>query len=100
MKKYFLGLSAILIALSFCAFNNIQKVSKRGLDDLYWYRTNAAGTFITSSLGQKPKSEIEEDTECEDSDDEFCARGYLAPHAVNTTATVPSAEVLMETEPN
>lgn len=97
MKKYLLGFFAFALAIGFSAFTAIPKASKKSQDNLHWYRTDVTGATLQSSLGQIPKASIEGLTGCDNSDDDFCARGYTSAQSLGT-APVPSADVFMEKE--
>ncbi|HWI93524.1 MAG TPA: hypothetical protein VNT20_19725 [Flavisolibacter sp.] len=95
MKKYALPLFAFLLAIAVSSFTISHKTSGKVQDNLYWYRTNTAGTLLVSSLGQNTKAGIESTTGCDDTDVDFCARAYTSPQALGT-APIPSDDQLME----
>ncbi len=71
MKKYFLGIAAILLAVSFTAFTG--KDSR--FVDRYWFASNPAGTSIT----QPARSDTPSATDpsgCPKQSDVFCSLAY------------------------
>jgi hypothetical protein len=95
MKKYLLGLFAIMLAITLNAFTTVEKKSEKNLNDLHWYKTNTAGTVLQSYLGEIPREEIEGLTDCNDLDEDFCARGYVTTQSLGA-ATIPSDDQFME----
>lgn len=95
MKKYLLGLFAIMLAISLNSFTSVEQKSDKKLNDLHWYKTNTAGTVLQSYLGEIPREEIEGLTDCDDTDSDFCARGYETVQSLGA-AQIPSDDVFME----
>ncbi len=91
MKKYLFGMLAIVLAIGFSAHTE-PKASPKNLDDLHWYRTNAAGTVLVSSLGQISEDEIEGLTGCDNTAVEYCARGYENPQSLGVAPTPSDGE--------
>lgn len=80
MKKYFLGIAAIVLAVVFSAFipgNRESKISAVE-DELYWYRIDASGNIGTAlnSGALATKSEVFTEADCPDVSGDDCARGY------------------------
>jgi len=81
MKKYFLGIVAVLFAVALSAFtsgsgNHAKK--EKPLTDLYWYLFD--GTQITTQVGTGPtdKTSAETATTCSDNPiAAVCAYGYM-----------------------
>jgi hypothetical protein len=95
MKKYFSGIVALIMAFGFSAFTQRPVPSGKNLTNLYWYRTNAAGTGLISYLGFTTKAAVITSTGCDDTDFDFCARGYTSPQSLGT-APIPSPDLLMD----
>lgn len=79
MKKYLLGILAIVLAIGFSAFTTGKKSSSGvgKLDGLYWYFYN--GSQITSQVGitSLTKEDAIVESGCEDDQNEpICAYGY------------------------
>ncbi|MBI3138037.1 MAG: hypothetical protein HYZ15_05600 [Sphingobacteriales bacterium] len=98
MKKYILGLLAVMIAVTISAFTIVKGNNSKKAQSLYWYDTNAAGTQLLSFIDQGEKADIMVTTGCEDDlNQDFCARGYESPQTLGT-APVPSDEEILKTE--
>jgi len=95
MKKYLLGIVAVVLAVGFSAFTAKHETLGKKFANPYWYSTNTAGTVLTASLGQNTKAAIITATGCDDTDVDFCARAYTSAQSLGT-APIPSADVLME----
>lgn len=73
MKKYLLGICAVVLAISFSAFSSVKssKPAKFTTPYQYWYNTQQNGTkinVIESGMTGLTKDEVFELTECQDDD--------------------------------
>ena len=79
MKKYFLGIVAIVLALGFSAFTTMdRKVTKSGSQSFIWHKYNPAGTAELSPTVWF-EGTIEEASayfQCPEGNSVFCARAY------------------------
>jgi hypothetical protein len=90
MKKYLLGLSAIVFAVVLFAFTAPAKQAKAANveDELYWYRIDASGN-IGSALNsgtQATKTDVLSESGCPDETGDDCARGYDEPQTFGVPA--------------
>ena len=90
MKKYFLGIAAIVLAVAFSAFtkDNGMKATNAVEDELYWYRIDASGNIGTAlnSGALATKSEVFTEADCPDVSGDDCARGYNATQTFGNPA--------------
>ncbi len=71
MKKYFLGIVALLTVVSASAFVNLTNAGGNARqDDLLWYRRNANGTYTFINTGETPS------VSCPSGSDVICAKGF------------------------
>lgn len=71
MKKYFLGMAAVVLALSLSAFTT-PKVS-----DYVYFEIGEGGEFVDTNNGQQDSTPFD----CPDTGLDICAKGYLATDA-------------------
>ncbi|MEP7375988.1 MAG: hypothetical protein ABI675_21510 [Chitinophagaceae bacterium] len=80
MKKYLLGLFAVVLAVFLCAFTSIEKKddSKANFTDYYYYKLNAAGTQLAVELSSSTISRAAAQTAagCNNTASAMCAYGY------------------------
>ncbi len=96
MKKFLLGLSAIVFAVVLFAFTAPAKQAKATTveDELYWYRIDASGKISTAlnSGTLSTKSEVFTEADCPDVSGDDCARGYDVPQTLGVTAPAVSGD--------
>ncbi len=77
MKKYLLGLFAMVIAIGFSAFTPQKKIVKNSWETpLIWYTIDTDGSLGVAYDGTTEYTKSEVVTLCEDQDDIDCMRGY------------------------
>lgn len=96
MKKYLLGLFALVLAVGFSAFTSKNYVQKASTQELYWYSVNSIGESSPSDLINTSQALTKDDfrsefsPECDEITSDACVRGFVNP--LNTTVTVDGAE--------
>jgi hypothetical protein len=100
MKKYFLGLFAILVAITLNSFT-VTPLSQTDEDPLNWYRTDEDGRVLTTSpvILSEEKSAVKASVGCSDQSEEFCYYGTQATSlAENFDASdEPEEQIIMRT---
>lgn len=90
MKKYLLGLFAVVLAVGFSAFTNS---SSNSSEELFWYTFDPQTNTLTSSLGEIQREAAIDET-CPDVQGEICAKAYSTDQStlVNQLGQAPSGE--------
>lgn len=79
MKKYLLGIFAIVLAIGFSAFTvNSSNVSKQDVQSYTWHKYNPAGTaeLIPTVEFEGSLSQAKDAFQCPDGIQVYCARAY------------------------
>ena len=82
MKKHFLGIFAVVLALGMSAFTSPATSKKTSGTPLYWYHvsgTQTVGPKINSTLLDEDQA-MAQITECNDETEEFCLYGSTNPN--------------------
>lgn len=78
MKKYFIGLSAVVLAIGLNAFiaspKKMDKIDKSA--SLWYYNFNPATNQITTEIGFMTHANVVSTTNCKDITTTVCAKGY------------------------
>jgi len=99
MKKYFLAIFAVIIALGLSAFNKVSKRHHTGknFDLYYWYKvdyssnpagqipmgsTNFFGTGVTESV-----TDATDDDDCTTTGARHCLRGFITEQTFSSNST-------------
>lgn len=75
MKKYLLGLFAVVLAIGFSAFT-APKAVKSNLTDPFWYKVDASTFQVLEVVGQTTLALAKSTTGCDDSSPTLCTYGY------------------------
>jgi len=95
MKKYVLGLFAVVVAISLSAFTNKSEKKTTKLTDYYWYvvdySSNPSGEVpagATPVFGgvKKTQAFAQANDGCEDIDQLHCLRGFISQPGLPTTS--------------
>lgn len=101
MKKYLLGLFAIILAIGFSAFSSEHHSKKKNETPYYWYHVNAAQTQTTGTTVNPDGKEIKDDMTsepCDDSGSDVCLAGFPDIVLPGTSITsLTSDELIMFT---
>jgi hypothetical protein len=100
MKKYLVGVFAIVLAFSLSAFTNQRSNSKpQKMDVLYYYWTD--GTTLGSAIGEFDpvidRAQILSESGCEDETQTVCARGFDSPSP--TSPSDPHSDEITTSSP-
>ena len=98
MKKYFLAIFAVIIAIGLSAFTNIRKHhTGKNFDLYYWYKvdyssnpagqipsgsTNFFGTGVTESV-----ADATDDDDCITTGNRHCLRGFITEQTFSSVST-------------
>jgi hypothetical protein len=95
MKKYFLGILAVVFALGLSAFNNIRPKAK--LTDLYWFKISGQhlpGTTVPSSdaMFLQQSASAPSDPDCQASTYD-CIAGFEQNKVNTSTNTLKGSQI-------
>ncbi|MFC0773402.1 hypothetical protein [Terrimonas alba] len=74
MKKYLLGLFAIVLAISLSAFTAVPE--RKSVTDPFWYKINPLDSKVTQVLGQRTQQSAQDASGCQNQTSTQCVRGY------------------------
>jgi hypothetical protein len=96
MKKYLLGIFAIVMALGLTAFSNRESTPVGKADTpLFWYFIDAGdkvGNPVIDDAVQRTKGEVFSTVNCDDEPGGDCARGYGTTQTFGEDAPDPLGE--------
>ncbi len=92
MKKYLLGIFAVVLAIGFSAFTTGKPVKKAG--EMHWYRFDQSTNTLTEALGFIQREDAIDVVICPDAGAIVCSKGYDTDYddLVDVTGEAPGDE--------
>lgn len=93
MKKNFLAVAALFLAIGISAFTSKHQASEPKLTDPYWYSYNSSNNTLTAFIAQESQDELMQNTDCKNQVLPVCAKGYTTSQGSSFPITAPAGAV-------